>query len=958
MVACSMPFTAMAASPFIGPTEQGAHDRTIWWDEANPPTSEPEYIGYNSDALSEWWGGGTGGWGMNFGDTIQLDDFDSQYDDLLDEYKPFISVYATDYSTYDAAIYGTPSKNALEACTVKDPTQLKAGDIIALTVEYGGFDSLFMANCKFIFDTQYLQPGYWKNLKGKYSWTAATASGATSSNGVVANAQNIGYLNVTSMGTNVDIETGEVATCAQSSFVGTYTSVYVGADKREYGENGIVMLTLSFSVLEDCSLSDVITFTDSEFGSFVATYADNPVRAVRPELVNDDHTNRFIYAYLTGDGAQTTFGNRGIYGLIAPAYFYGASTTEPEPSHVHGFDGAEAVSNNNGTHTYTCNVAGCDQSEGYQMTESCTFEEKVTPATCTEAGKTVYTCTKCGYSYEEPIDPSGHTPDYSDVVYEWGADNATCTATIGCANCDKTSVVEDAIVKTESTEATCTVPGKVTYTATFDDGNLETQTKVVEGELAPHTFTTKASDQLAKAATCTEAAQYYVQCDVCGAVSDTVTVAVGEPAGHQFTVDSGIMVSAATCQQKQLNKAKCAVCDEVSETVTIEVGELAQHNFSVLVSDEVPATVDAPGKEAVYKCQWCEETNGGAEIPQLPHYVINVSAENGTATVNGEAETDNVAVNGDVTLVATPVSEGYEFIGWTLNGKIVSTDETYVTKAIANATYLAKYAEADADTFTVVFTDQYGNVYSTQTVANGAEVVEPEAPVLAGFTFKGWSLSADQIDALTASTTITANFERAAATQYTVTVGADCTIAGAEGTTTTVDYNTKVTVNAPAGSVNGTWKVNNAVVGYGTSYTFFVGANIELTYVEDSAVEAEPTVAAVTTVKEGEGCEVAFLATRSLAENYTYVNAGFVYGKNLTENDLNLDKVGTTGTGIDSGKVKAVYCSTDSEQFRLSYGITAMTGTASAKAFLAYVDKDGETVVIYGETQSYTYPVA
>ena len=66
------------------------------------------------------------------------------------------------------------------------------------------------------------------------------------------------------------------------------------------------------------------------------------------------------------------------------------------------------------------------------------------------------------------------------------------------------------------------------------------------GELGPHSFTTKASSQLASAATCTEAAKYYAQCDNCDAVSDTVTVSVGDPLGHDY---SG---APATCTTDQV----------------------------------------------------------------------------------------------------------------------------------------------------------------------------------------------------------------------------------------------------------------------------------------------------------------------------------------------------------------------------------------------------------------------
>ena len=76
------------------------------------------------------------------------------------------------------------------------------------------------------------------------------------------------------------------------------------------------------------------------------------------------------------------------------------------------------------------------------------------------------------------------------------------------------------------------------------------------GELAPHSFTNKASSRLASAATCTEAAKYYAQCDNCDAVSDTLTVPVGEPTEHDWlwaTFYDGT------------HQATCAVCGTRTE---------------------------------------------------------------------------------------------------------------------------------------------------------------------------------------------------------------------------------------------------------------------------------------------------------------------------------------------------------------------------------------------------------
>lgn len=53
-----------------------------------------------------------------------------------------------------------------------------------------------------------------------------------------------------------------------------------------------------------------------------------------------------------------------------------------------------------------------------------------------------------------------------------------------------------------------------------------------EAEKEAHRFTNKQSNRCAVAATCTESARYYVQCDACAAVSETQTVAVGTPLGH------------------------------------------------------------------------------------------------------------------------------------------------------------------------------------------------------------------------------------------------------------------------------------------------------------------------------------------------------------------------------------------------------------------------------------------
>ena len=79
-----------------------------------------------------------------------------------------------------------------------------------------------------------------------------------------------------------------------------------------------------------------------------------------------------------------------------------------------------------------------------------------------------------------------------------------------------------------------------------------------------HSFS-QPSDKLASAATCIEAAQYYAECDRCGEVSETETVSVGDPMGHDYTG------APATCTTDQV----CA-----RESCGVVLDEAKGHDYS------------------------------------------------------------------------------------------------------------------------------------------------------------------------------------------------------------------------------------------------------------------------------------------------------------------------------------------------------------------------------------------
>jgi uncharacterized repeat protein (TIGR02543 family) len=291
------------------------------------------------------------------------------------------------------------------------------------------------------------------------------------------------------------------------------------------------------------------------------------------------------------------------------------------------------------------------------------------------------------------------------------------------------------------------------------------------------------------------------------------------------------------------------------------------------------------------------------------------------------------------------------FVGWNANGtKVVSEDKTTTVTAIADVTYQPIVSVTDK--ITVTFYDMFQNVIDVQTVTSASELTTPTTPVFVGYTFAGWSVT--DLTTITEDTVVTANYTKNTTPAYTVTADG-CTITDgvntATGTLSDLAYDTVVTVSADDAT---SWTVNGATVAYGTSYTFYVGSNVTVVAVKGADATAKPVVAAVNTTKVDGSHTVVFLATRSI-DGGKYVNAGFIYGKNLTDSDLALENVGKTGTNSDSGQVKAYYCATDALQFSLSYGIKAEKGTASAKAFLTYIDNDGDLQVVYGNVQSYNY---
>ena len=637
--------------------------------------------------------------------------------------------------------------------------------------------------------------------------------------------------------------------------------------------------------------NDPTTATISKDTTFTAKLTTTPHN---PQTLESN----IVDATCEKDGSKTVTTSCSVCGYVISEN----NVVIPATGHAWGqwkHDAATAEAS--ATHTRVCS-----KDASHTQTKACDFTSQVTQnQTSDQPEITTYTCKDCGYSYAKETKPAlGHTHNYGAPVADY---------TSGQAFVESKEYTHTA---TCTGEGTCSQPTK-TDKCTFNNG-VET-----------------------KAATCTEPGVKTFTCTDCGGTYTVAIPATDHNWGDWKHVEG---TEGADAQHSRV----CANDASHKETKACD--------FTAKVTQE--ATLDQ-AEITTYTCKDCGYSYTKETAPALAGVTVTVNAvENGSVTLAGQDVTaggsKKFAENGTYTLVATP-NENCTFVGWQTGNKIVSTDATYSTVAIADITYTPVFAES-AKPVQFTFVDMFNNVISSQSVASGADVKIPQAPTYTGYTFTGWSADEATIKAATSSMTVYAQYEKDAAATYTVTTDADATVAygsnSAQGTLADIPYGTQVTVSKDGATA---WAIDGKIVAYGDSYTFYVASDV--TVKAASATTQAPVVAAVSANQVAGSYKVEFVATRAMVDGCTYLKSGFVYGKNLTDADLTLANVGKKGSADNSGVVKAAYANSTegSTQFILSYGLSAQNGTASAKAFLTYKDQNGKVQTVYSDVMNHTY---
>ena len=247
----------------------------------------------------------------------------------------------------------------------------------------------------------------------------------------------------------------------------------------------------------------------------------------------------------------------------------------------------------NGDGTATCQRDGCGETHTHIWKKTGTVA-----ATCTDTGKTEYTCTVCGQTKTTTIKALGHK--YETV----STDDATCTTpkTVHkeCTRChdkkDETSgeaLGHNWRTSSDKNSKTC-IRCKTTHIHTWDEGKYSVEP------------------------TCKDAGKKLFTCTDCG---DTKTVAV-KSLGHDYHL---VRTDPATCTTPAINHYACSRCgDKVDQedkdhpalghdwkknddgTVTCQrCGQTHEHKWDTEVISKVSCTTDGVTR---HTCSICGDT--------------------------------------------------------------------------------------------------------------------------------------------------------------------------------------------------------------------------------------------------------------------------------------------------------------------------------------------------------------
>ena len=315
-----------------------------------------------------------------------------------------------------------------------------------------------------------------------------------------------------------------------------------------------------------------------------------------------------------------------------------------------------------------------------------------------------------------------------------------------------------------------------------------------------------------------------------------------------------------------------------------------------------------------------------------------------------------------VTLKAVQTEEGSDFYYWINNGsnRIISAAEEYKFTAVTTMDLTAQFTTNEcfnSDKKLVVYVNNAENVIENFELADGENYKVPAAPSLPDHVFKSWSMTKDEVLASDEMMIVVRPV-------YSLVVKNTVTLTEGNWTTTgagvyesidneraLVTISASATDNAGAAFLYWLDAETGDIASYNRTYSFHAIKDTELTpvYGDASAVVPAP-VARISTIKyDTSAKKVNFYAERSIPADYELIQTGIVVTKTASVgNDEAAFVLDAAGVG------KGVSKSTAANGFYTG-AVSATAGTTVyARAYVIYMNADGDIITSYSPIASYT----
>ena len=306
------------------------------------------------------------------------------------------------------------------------------------------------------------------------------------------------------------------------------------------------------------------------------------------------------------------------------------------------------------------------------------------------------------------------------------------------------------------------------------------------------------------------------------------------------------------------------------------------------------------------------------------------------------------------------VSDGGDFLYWkdNTNGKLYSELANIEFNAVEDISLTAVFKDTAAATRMVTYKNSNGAILKAEEVAEGAALAAPATnPTAYGYTFKGWSLTEDEIAATAGDVVVVALYDRADV-YFTINVTGGSVVKGVFGKDENAGKNVQLSQaflkanDAEAGYKFAYWKNadTDAILNYNAEYDFYVTSNLN---VEAVFVAAETTVAPATVIN------VSFTAADAVNNKVSFTSERFVPA-GLTVASHGIILTSDAGVGADAnafviGGANVLKGTASTTRPAGKYTLTKKeAGSANwyARGYVITVDAEGTVTVTYSAIAS------